>query len=71
MPNALYKVRPSAKSHVPSPLVHRLTAVALQTGLIAGLLSALISMAISMWTMYILAALFLERKRDLVSCSLP
>lgn len=38
----------------------------LQTGLIAGLLSALVSMIISAWTMFILAALFLERKRDLV-----
>lgn len=38
----------------------------MQTGLIAGLLSALISMIISVWTMYILAALFLERKRELV-----
>ena len=42
-------------------------ALVLQTGLTAGLISALVSMIISAWTMYILAALFLERKRDLVS----
>ena len=38
----------------------------LQTGLTAGLISSIGSMLISVWTMYILEALFLERKRDLV-----
>lgn len=37
-----------------------------KTGLKAGLISSLVSMLISAWTMYMLAALFLERKRDLI-----
>lgn len=36
------------------------------TGLKAGLVSSIGSMIISIWTMYILEALFLERKRDLI-----
>lgn len=38
----------------------------MQTGLKAGLSSSLISMVLAVWSMFLLASLYLERKRDLV-----
>lgn len=38
-----------------------------KTGFVAGLVWLLIVAVVSLWTMYILAVMYLERKRDLVS----